>query len=80
MKRLVILRKHYSRVQNKSVFFFTTSYIDEMLKKLKVTLLKLENGTVAVNSSADIEAVMFNREFVAGVEFDIPAVNIMKTF
>lgn len=43
-----------------------------------VALLKLENGTVAVNNSADIEAVMFNREFVAGVEFDIPAVSIIK--
>lgn len=45
-----------------------------------VALLKLENGTVAVNNSADIEAVMFNREFVAGVEFDIPAVSIIRKF
>lgn len=45
-----------------------------------VALLKLENGTVAVNSSADIETVMFNRELVAGVEFDIPAVSIIKEF
>lgn len=39
-------------------------------------LLQLENGTVAVNTSADIESVMFNRELVAGVEFDLPAVMI----
>lgn len=39
-------------------------------------LLQLENGTVAVNTSADIETVMFNRELVAGVEFDLPAVMI----
>lgn len=37
-------------------------------------LLKLESGTVAVNTPAEVEAVMFRREFVAGVDFDIPAV------
>ncbi|XP_055298016.1 phospholipid-transporting ATPase ABCA3-like isoform X5 [Sitodiplosis mosellana] len=36
-------------------------------------LLKLENGTVAVNTRAEIESVMFNRELVAGLEFDLPA-------
>lgn len=43
-------------------------------------LLQLENGTVAVNTSADIEAVMFNRELVAGLEFDLPAVMIAFFF
>lgn len=37
-------------------------------------LLQLEDGAIAVNTSADVEAVMFNRELVAGIEFDLPAV------
>lgn len=39
-------------------------------------LLQLENGVVAVKSPAEIESVMFNRELVAGVQFDLPAVII----
>lgn len=39
-------------------------------------ILELDKGVVAVNSSEQIEAVMFNRELIAGLEFDLPAVNI----
>lgn len=37
-------------------------------------LLKLEDGIVAVNTSSQVEAVMFDEEYVAGIEFDLPGV------
>lgn len=38
-------------------------------------MLQLENGTKAVNTSAEIESEMTKYEYVAGVEFDLPEVN-----
>lgn len=39
-------------------------------------LLELQSGAIAVNTSDQVEAVMFNRELVAGLEFDLPEVTI----
>lgn len=43
-------------------------------------LLNLEKGAEAVNTSSEVEGVMFNKEYVAGIEFDLPAVIKLANF